>query len=231
MADVPNAPGVPALPSFSPGQVALLAADAVLIGATALQPLWGIYLNGAPVLASSLASLLGLGALANAVNSVSSLLGGANVANLFSVVDFEYKQDWAVSDYQVEEGAFQSYNKVQNPFDVRMRIAAGGTASNRQALLDIVDAASNSLDLFDVVTPEKIYESCNIDHYDYKRSAGSGLGVIVIDVWLKEIRVTATATFQNTQQPTAAGQQNVGSVQPQPATPALQSFATSGSFF
>lgn len=231
MPNIPNVPGVPALSSFSASNVALLTVDAVSLISQALQPRWGIYLDGQPVIASSLAALLGLGAVTSTFNSVSSLFGGPNISNNFSVVDFEYAQNWTVSDYPVEEGGFQSYDKVQLPFDVKMRVAAGGSQSNRKAILDIVDNAANTLDLYDVVTPEKIYLSCNIDHYDYKRTSANGVGLIIVDIWLKEIRITSTSTFNNTQSPTNAGQQNIGNVQPQTPTSQQQSFATSGSFF
>lgn len=215
MPDIPNLPGVPRLAGYSLDPPALLFADTALVVSRALQPQWGIYTQaGEKVIASSLASLLGLGALVSAVNSVSSILtGGAiNALNLFSVVDFEYKQDWTVSDYPVEEGGFQSYDKVQLPFDVKMRIAAGGSASNRQALLGAVEGIANSITLYDVYTPEQAYIGCNVTHFDYKRTSNNGAGMIVIDIWLVEVRVTATAAFQNTQQPGVAGQQADGNV-------------------
>lgn len=231
MPNVPNVPGVPALSSFSTSPLTLLVSDAATVLGQVLQPRWGIYLNGTPIIASSLASLLGLGSLAGAVNSISSLFGGANISDQFSVVDFEYKQDWTLATYPVEDGGFQSYDKVQLPFDVKMRVAAGGSASNRQALLNVVDSVANSMNLFDVVTPEKVYQSCNIDHYDYRRSATNGVGMIVVDIWLKEIRVTSTSVFTNTQSPVNSGQQNIGNVQPQTPTAPQTTFATSGSFF
>jgi hypothetical protein len=222
MPDIPNVPGVPSLSSYSASGVVLLAVDTALLVKRVLQPQWGIYLNGAPVIASSLASLLGLSSIAGAVNSVSSLFG-ANAFSLFSIVDFEYKQDWSVSDYPVEGGGFLSYDKVQLPFDVRMRVAAGGSESNRQALLNAVDTAANSLSLYDVYTPEKIYSSCNITHYDYKRTSSNGVGLIIVDIWLTEIRVSATATFTNTQQPGNAGQVGLGNVQTSNLTSSQQS--------
>lgn len=239
MPNVPNVPGVPALSSYSSGAPTLLFSDVVNAVTNVLQPQWGIYTtSGAPVIASSLAALVGLGSLASAansvlgfipgltgaVNSISSGLIGANIASLFSVVDFEFKQDWNVSDYPVEQGGFQSYDKVQLPFDVRMRVAAGGSQSNRQALLDTVAGIANSIELFNVYTPEETYVNCNVTHYDYARKAGTGAGLIVVDIWLTEIRVTATTAFSNTQQPGNAGQQSLGNVQPVPLPTARPNF-------
>ncbi len=229
---VPNVPGVPPLTSFSSALPVLLVADTIANVSRSLQPLWGIYLDGAPVLASSLASLLGLGGIAAAVNSVGSLLGAGSLVSLFSVIDFEYRQDWSISDYPVEQGAFLSYDKVQHPFDVRMRVAAGGSRDNRQALIDAVTDAANTLDLYDVVTPERVYSGCNINHFDYKRMSDRGVGIVVVDVWLTEVRVTAASSFSSTaQNPVTQGPRGLGNLQPQAPTPGQQSYATSGSFF
>lgn len=193
MPAVPNVPGVPALTSYLSSVPTLLIAD--LISTISFQaPRWGIFLNGAPALPM-----------------------------IQSIATFEYKQDWSIADYPVEDGAFQSYDKVQLPFDVRVRVASGSSAAERQALLDAVDVIANSLDLYDVVTPEKIYRSVNISHYDFRRTATNGVGMIVIDLWFQEIRVTSTAAFSNTQQPANAGQQSNGNVQAQALPSRFQS--------
>jgi hypothetical protein len=84
------------------------------------------------------------------------------------------------------------------------------------------------------VTPEKIYTSCNLMHQDYERSGGVS-GLISIDVYLLQVRVTATAEFSNaggapntpiTNAAAPSGQSpvNLGQVQPQPATPQQQAY-------
>lgn len=185
--DIPNVPGVPPLAAYALNEPALLFTDAIsaLLSAAGLS-LWGVYLNGLPVFP---------------------------MAN--STVSFEFKQDWNIGTYPVEDGGFQSYDKVNLPYDVKVKIASGGSPIERQALLMAVDAASRTLDLYDVVTPERIYQSCNIMRYDYRRSASNGVGMIVFDIWFQEIRVTSSATFTNTAQPGEAGQTGVGNVRPE----------------
>jgi hypothetical protein len=185
MPDIPNLPGVPSLPSYSPNTVGLVIADAFAVLNFLFGAQWGIFLNGAQAFPYN------------------------------SILDIDYKNDNPTSDYPVEDGSFLSYDKVQLPFDVRMRVASGGSEFERQALLDAVLSAAQDLNLYDVVTPEQTYSDCNITHVDYKRSAINGVGVIVVDIWFVEIRQTATATFSNTQNPSVAGQQNTGSVAPQ----------------
>lgn len=147
---------------------------------------------------------------------------GEQVLTADSVNALGYKQDWSLSNYPVEEGAFESYDKVNTPFDVRVRLMSGGSEENRQFLLDGIDAIAGDLELYDVVTPEKVYESCNIAGYDYRRTAENGAGMIMLDIHLVEVRVTAAAAFSNTQEPSSQGQVNGGTVQAVPTTTSQQ---------
>lgn len=189
MPNVPNVPGVPALASFAVASlVTLLTEDEVPTFQPFGAPEWGIFLDGEPAIGFA------------------------------SFVSVSYKQEWTVADYPVEQGAFQSYDKVQHPFDARLRISSDSTPQARQQLLNDVDAIANATDLYDIVTPDRTYLSVNVVHYDYSRTATSNNGFLVIDIWFQEIRVSATADFSNTQQPTEAGQQGIGTVQAQPVT-------------
>lgn len=124
---------------------------------------------------------------------------GKSVIEADNVVGFEFKRDWAISDYNVEKGGFESYNKVQLPFDVRIRFSCGGAVTRREAFLKSIEAIENSLDLYDAVVPEKVYIGCNVQHVDYRRTASNGVGLIVADIYLLEIRDTATAAFASAQ--------------------------------
>jgi hypothetical protein len=205
MADVPDVPGVPALTSFSDSPVVLLTSDAIsaVLDFFVGGPQWGIFLNGAQAFPYN------------------------------SVVDFDFKQDYTDADEPIEEGSFISYDKVQHPFDVRVRVASGPAESDRQALLVAARSAAADLNLYTVVTPEDTYNSANIVHVDWKRSAENGVGVVVVDFWFQEIRQSATSTFSNTQSPTVAGQQSSGNVSPVPNTGAsggMNNFPAPGTF-
>jgi hypothetical protein len=201
MPNVPQVAGVPPLSSYGPNSAALLFADAVsLISSLFGLSQWGIFLDGVQAFAYN------------------------------SVIDFDYKNDMPVSDYQVEDGGFQDYDKVNQPFDVKVRVGSGGTELERQDLIQSVLAAANTLDLYDVVTPEATFFGCNITHVDFKRAAHSGVGLVVVDVWFTEIRVTSTSTFSNTASPVAAGQKNSGSVSAQPVPGSVSQGFDNGSF-
>lgn len=186
---VPNVPGVPPLTSYSAQTAVLLFADALIFAFQSLFPRWGIFRNGIAVI------------------------------DFDSMLTFELKQDFPISDYPVEGGGFQSYNKVQLPTDIRVSVAAGGSESRRQSFLDSIDAVMNTTDLYDIVTPEQVYLSYCFAHRDFRRSSKNGVGLITVDLWLTEIRVSAQASFQQTQQPAEAGQQGTGNVQPQAISP------------
>ncbi|MHB8272814.1 phage baseplate protein [Bradyrhizobium sp.] len=198
MPDVPQVPGVPQLSSYSANSVVLLVADAISAFSGLFGPTWGIFLDGTQAFAYN------------------------------SIVDFDYKQDWPVSDYPVEDGGFLSYDKVQLPFDVKVRVASGGSESDRQDLLTSVLAAANMLSLYDVVTPEQTYSSCNITHVDFKRTNTNGVGMILIDIWFIEIRVTSTSNFSNTQTPAVAGKQGAGLVSATDAPTSITSKVSGG---
>jgi len=215
--NVPNVPGVPAVNRSSanvPGAVlSLLVSD--LIGSALnnlFGPQWGVFdKNGNAVIVAD------------------------------SVISVDYRRDWAISTFPIESGGFKAYDKVQQPFDVRLRFSAAGASTNtvlgavaafaanvslfggaqkvgRQALLDSVESVANSFDLFDAVTPDKIYTDISLEHIDYKRSAQNGLDLIVADVWAKEVRIISTQSF--TQSPASADPSSTGTVQPQTPTAA-----------
>lgn len=195
--NVPNVPGVPPLlrnPNLAATAASLLVNQAIRFLVAPFSAQWGIYQGGSPIVVAD------------------------------SVVSFGYKQAWAIADYPVEEGAFETYDKVETPFNARIRFASGGSTGARQALLDSIDAIAGNLELYDVVTPEAVYTNVNVASYEYHRD-NKNVGLLVVDVMLLEIRVTAVASFANTKSPNAAGAKNGGMVNPTAATPTQQSQA------
>lgn len=179
--------GLPALPSSVSTFVgiALLAADAIADFFGLFPQEWGIFLDGEPVVIAD------------------------------NVVTMEYRQDWRISTYPQENGAFASYNKVAMPFEAKLKFTAGGTLANRQEMLDSIAAIADDTNLYDVITPERIYPSCNITHFDFKREA-KDVGLLSVEVWLEEVRVTSAASFSDTKSPGGAGTTQLGIVQARP---------------
>lgn len=206
MAIFPNVPRVPGVPPLARDPFAnlpgliFLTRDVLAFFAGVTGPRWGLY------------------------------LGGVSAVNAQSVVSFEYKQDWKVADYPLEKGAFESYDKVKTPFDVKLRFASGGSEIDRLALLDSIAALADSLALLDAVTPEKVYTNVNVNHYDYRRTSTNGVGLLVVDAWCVQVRVaTASDPFSSTAQPGGASPVSGGTVQT--TTPTAEQIAALGGRF
>jgi hypothetical protein len=167
LVNVPNVDGIPAV-AFAPNAglgIALAGADAVGLPFFGSGAAeWGIFRRGAPVVVCD------------------------------NVVAFDHKADWAISDYPVEGGQFESYNKVTIPYDVRLVFTAGGSEANRAALLNSLRAIVGDLNYYDAVSPEAVYTPVNLVHLDYRRTAQNGVGLIIVSVWCRQVRQVKSST-------------------------------------
>jgi hypothetical protein len=146
--------------------------------------------------------------------------GGAPVVVGDSVAALEYNREFRLSTYPVEGGSFESYNKVEVPYDVRVTFTKGGTKADRSTFLAQVESAVASLDTYDVATPERVYTGVNAMRSSLRRTADRGATLLTVEVSLQYVRKTATAAFTNTKTPAGAADANTGAVQAVPPTPA-----------
>jgi hypothetical protein len=149
-------------------------------------------------------ALNAIGTLSHINNVVERLLGG-QIEETWGVFDaagqealtpetflgIDYKNAYRLMDYPLEQGAFETYNKVANPFDAAISMAMGGTRDDREKFLSAVDVLVKSLDLFTIVTPEVTYQSVNLERYDYRRENRNGTHIIIVNLYFREVRVTA----------------------------------------
>lgn len=167
LVNVPNVDGIPAV-AFAPNAglgIALAGADAAGLPFFGSGAAeWGIFRRGSPVVVCD------------------------------NVVAFDHKADWAISDYPVEGGQFESYNKVTIPYDVRLVFTAGGSEANRAALLNSLRAIVGDLNYYDAVSPEAVYTPVNLVHLDYRRTAQNGVGLITVSVWCRQVRQVKSST-------------------------------------
>ena len=210
---VPNVDGVPNV-LFAPGYAAGLALATADTAAGLLgfspAPQWGLYLDGASVISAD------------------------------TIIAFDHKQEWILADYPLERGAFESYDKVQVPFDVRLIFIAGGSLANREALLASVTAIAGDLNVYDAVMPEKVFQNVNVTHFDFRRTTQNGVGILSVAVWCQEVRETtssagtsspsATGGVGDTASPSGADPVNNGTVQATNATAAQTSLAGAQDF-
>ena len=200
---VPSLPGVPPLPasSIEPFNPVVLSQAPINIPSER-NPVWGVFdIAGRPVAVSD--SFIGMG----------------------------YRSESRISDFQIEDGAFASYNKVEIPYQGYVRLACGGSAETRQAFLNALDAAKKSLGLYVIITPDAVYRNANITGYDYRHELRGGVGVLLVDLRLEEVRIVK-ATYTNTaRQPSGASPANGGKTQPVPPTTSQRtSIGATGTF-
>lgn len=200
MADLP--PGVPPLPAgAADGFLSpdqFLEADTVSGYGTGSPPLWGLFIGARPVVICD------------------------------TVLAVDYKQDWAIADYPVERGGFESYDKVNTPYAMRMTFVSGGSEAKRQALLDSVAGISDTLTLLNAVTPEATYIGVNIGHYSYRRTAQNGLGLMIVNVGVIEIREEGVTDFKNAKEPGGYAASQAGNVQAQTPSDAVSGAVAAG---
>ncbi len=144
-----------------------------------------------------------------------------------SIVAFEFQREYRIADYPIEEGSFENYNKVTLPYDIRIVMTKGGTIAERKSFLDTLDLVVASLDLFTVVTPERIYSNANLSQQSYRRQADEGATLLTVELRAQEIRTKVSVQFvssaaaaagatppgTDTHAPSGADPRNNGSVQ------------------
>lgn len=142
--------------------------------------------------------------------------GGLPAIIADNVQSLEVALEAQISDFPVENGGFASYNKVIRPFDVRIAMTKGGSVEDRQAFVQQVQDAWQSLELFNVVTPEVVYLDVNVVGVRRLVESDRGVGLMMLDVSLRKVRQTGRLAFTSTAQPASAGVSNNGAVQTQP---------------
>lgn len=137
-----------------------------------------------------------------------------------NIIAVDFLKEAKVCTYPLQGGAFEAYNKVQSPFDVRVTLSKGGDASGRTAFMQTLQTAASALTRYQVITPEITYENLTVQHVDYRRESRAGASLITADVWLIEIRETVTTKFTKTKTPAGAATVDNGTVAAQTPTTA-----------
>lgn len=187
--NVPDVPGVPPLLRNPLGAISNIVLSALGSLGEILLPQalqWGIYdTSGSPVLIVS------------------------------SVIALDYRKDFRISDYPIEQGAFVSYNKVETPTEIRLIVTRDGSQTDRSDFLAQLRGLQGDLNLYNVVMPEQVYSGFNVEHVDYRRTAQNGVSLLTVAISLVQIRMTGATQFTNSQQPSGADNVNGGTVQPE----------------
>jgi len=165
--NIPNVPGVPLLArSFTVPTVDSLlnSAASQILGLVFGTAIWGVYDQG------------GLPAL---------------TPDTFLGVDF--KNGSNVPTYPIEDGGFGTYNKINTPYDCKVKMAIGGDEFTRTQFLDACATMLDSIDFYSVVTPERTYLNATLQNYAYRRETrNGGTSMLIVDLWFLEIRTNVS---------------------------------------
>jgi hypothetical protein len=213
---VPNLPGVPqlarALGSLAaplPSNIASLQAPAMpstLTFAAKTAPVWGVFdAEGNQVIAPE------------------------------SIMSFNYRAEFRVSDYPVQAGQFANYNKVTVPYEIPIRMVMGLTLDDRTQFESDCKSVAASLDLYTIVTPESSYVGVNATRLELARRETHGAFYIEAEMFFRQIQqvtpqysstTSAAANTSNAQNPGAQPVTSLGLIQPQPVPSGLSSIIT-----
>lgn len=200
--------GIPALldnAAYVANTSILLAGD-VLVAANMFKPSgWAVYgwvsggvgridINDPVFVVASAASKIA-SSVANGFTNPLGLAGGAGSKMPDSIVSMDYKREYKISDAPQELGAFQSYNKVQRPATIHLRMAKGGSAADRNAFIAWIESQAAGTKLLAIQTPEQTYGGYCIQDFDYRKSSTDGAGIAIVDVEFLQIRETVVSTL------------------------------------
>jgi hypothetical protein len=213
---VPNLPGVPqlarplgSLVAALPSIISSLKAPAMpitLTFAAKAAPVWGVFdADGNQVLAPE------------------------------SIMSFNYRADYRVSDYPVQAGQFANYNKVTVPGEIPIRMVMGLTLDDRTQFESDCKFVAASLALYTIITPESTYVGFNATRLEIARRETHGAFYLDVDMFFRQINqvtpqysstVSAAANTANAQNPGSQPVTSLGLVQPQPVPSALSQIIT-----
>ena len=166
------------------------------------------------------------GFVASVAGKLGASQSGNPVLTPDNVPSLEWHGEERISDYPVQNGQFVSYNKVKVPFDLRVVMTcqgknviqdalqpvtqaidqalsniglAFGQPMSRDAFLKQLDTMLDSTDLYDVVTPDKVYQNVNLVAYNHAKKSDNGATLIIAELMFREVRESGNAQYSNPQ--------------------------------
>jgi hypothetical protein len=130
-----------------------------------------------------------------------------------NITALNFRAEYRIADFPIEQGGFESYDKVSMPFDTMVRVTKGGSLADRQEFVRAVKALKADMTLYSVICPEVIFSSVNVASVVIDRSLENGAGFIIADLQLREVRQNVETSFSSTQDPSGVKDVNGGAVQ------------------
>ena len=150
---------------------------------------------------------------------------GKNIVEFTSFIDADIKAESKVVTGPIEQGSFASYNKVENPNQIKVTLGISGDTAQLQNAINQLEKYAGSTDLVCLVTPTAEYEDMNLERFDYQLKRETGRGALYVSLSLVEIR-QVQAAYTNVK---LAPLHNRGKVQTKPVGTSKGAGAGSGS--
>lgn len=160
---------------------------------------------------------------------------GSQVISPDSIMDFNYRAEYRVSDYPVQAGQFANYNKVAVPYEIPIRMVKGSDLPARTQFESNCKFVAASIDLYTIITPESTYVGVNPTRLELIRRETSGAFFIEAEMYFRQIQevtpqysstVSAAANTTNAQNPAAQPVTGLGLVQPLQVPSAVSQIVT-----
>lgn len=170
-----------------------------------------------------------------AVGAIQKFLGSPSKQLIWGVFDqdgnaviqpdsyqgFENQNRWRIAQFPIQDGDFQSYNKVIIPRSITLKLTQGGSLQQRSTLLAALQAIGGDTNLYNIIVPEGTYLNFNCEGYTIRRMGREGayffadLDVHFINIkQAKSVYSSTTSNTANAQNPAALPTVNLGTTLP-----------------
>ena len=158
--------------------------------------------------------------------------GVTSMLDVDTITAFHYTDDGKVSDFPVEKGSFATYNKVETPYQARVKVSVGGdSVLIARVLAQLRFLKQDTTALYHIVTPEIIYIGATVVKFDYSREAKNGSNSIHANLTIKEVREVvpqyASVSLQATKKPQSKSKKDTGKGQAGPPPVDLKDYSAS----
>ena len=130
---------------------------------------------------------------------------GKTICGFDDFIGMKYESDSRISNYTVQFGDFNSYNKVIIPKIIEITLVTQGTHEKISNVVEILENYKNSTKLVDVQTPYGVFIGYNIINLSYELSVSKGIGYLECTIKIREVGVSSAqfTAFKNIEeQPT-----------------------------
>jgi len=143
-----------------------------------------------------------------------SLIGAIAGQTVFSPtgwISAEPVGEASIVNSPIEKGSYASYNKVRRPNELRVVFVLEGWSAysgsvpnvtnfstlSRNGLLSILEEMKNTASTYNIETPDQIYESYDLAHFDYYVGADRGLTLLKVNATFQQVMDIGEVTISS----------------------------------